>query len=82
MVTREDGFVAIQHYNSNPKSVQVGNTVYNFTPQHNVSLVWADPKDVNSLLSMRASVCCGKTKPLCFPASQINVNLWTTGNRD
>ena len=81
MVTREDGFVALEHLNTNPRTVKVNGTAYSFAPQHNVSLTWADPKDVPALLTTRVSICCGKTKPLCFYASEINVNLWRTGNK-
>jgi len=78
---KKNGLVALQHYNQNSKSVKVNDTVYTFTPQHNVSLTWAKEEDVPVLLGMKAKVCCGKTKPLCFIASETNVNIWTTGDR-
>ena len=82
MINR-DGLIALQHYNSNAKSVPMSDgTVYSFTPQHNVSLAWIQEKHVPEMLNKRAKICCGKTKPLCFPASQVNVNIWETGNRD
>jgi len=74
--------VALEHYNTNSKSVRVGDgTTYTFVPQHNVSLVWVKPEHVNELLGMRAKMCCGKSRPLCFRASQTNINIWETGDR-
>jgi len=82
MIKREDGLVALEHYNSNPKSVKLSDgTAVSFSPQHNVSLAWVEERYVPELVGMRARICCGKTKPLCFPASETNVNIWLTGNR-
>lgn len=84
MITNSDGFVALQHYNSNPRTVkiQADGTLYSFVPRHSVSLAWIDPKHVDSLLAQKAKLCCGKNQNLFFPASQINVNIWTTGTRE
>jgi hypothetical protein len=79
---KKDGLVALEHYNTNSKSVKLGDgTVYTFTPKHNVSLTWAKVEHAPELLSMRARICCGQTKPLCFYASETNVNIHETGNR-
>lgn len=82
-VTREDGWVAVQHYTSNPATVMVESTgnVYSFVPQHNVSMAWVRPEDVNSILAVQARICCGKMRNKFLYASQINVCLWLTGER-
>lgn len=83
-VTRADGFIALQHRNSNPATVQMeaDDTLYSFEPRFNVSLAWVDPKHLDTLLKVKAKTCCGKQDYKFIPASQINVNLWTTGNRE
>lgn len=84
MVTREsDGWVALQHRNSNAATVQMESdgTVYSFVPQHNVSLAWVNPIHVAQLLQVQAKICCGKTANKFEYASQTNVCLWETGNR-
>jgi hypothetical protein len=83
IVRPSDGYVALQHRTSNPASVKIesnGHT-YDFIPQHNVSLAWVDPQDVGPLLLVRARICCGKTDYKFRYATQINVNLWQTGDR-
>lgn len=81
-ITR-DGMVALQHYNTNPCTIKIkeDNVVYSWTPKHNVSLAWVQEKHVPKLLSLTARMCCGKRQRKFHPASLINVNLWTTGNR-
>lgn len=77
----KDGMVAMQHYNSNSWSVQAGDTPYTFVPKHNVSLAWVKEEHVNQLLSVQTKACCGKQQRRFFLASQVNVNIWETGNR-
>ena len=82
MITNDEGYVALQHYNSNPKMVKTADgTTYNFVPQHNVSLAWVSPEHVDEMMSKQQKICCGKHTKLCFIASQTNVNIWNTGNR-
>lgn len=82
-VVREDGWIAIQHFTSNPATVQIeaSGQVYTFSPQHNVSMAWVNPDDVPAILQIRARICCGKTKQKFQYASQVNVCLWETGER-
>ena len=83
MIKNDEGLVALEHYNSNPKTVKIDadGTTYNFKPQHNVSLAWVQEKHVNQLLDTQVDICCGKRRMLCHLASETNVNLWRTGNR-
>jgi hypothetical protein len=84
-VTREDGWVALQHYNLNDAVVQVETTknVYGFTakPYGYASITWVRPEDVDALLKVMARVCCGKRQNKFLYASQNAVNLWATGKR-
>jgi len=82
-VTSDDGKIGMQHYNSNPRSVTIGNHIYTFSPSHNVSFAWVYPEDVDKLLTLRTrdSGCnCGK-KFLFHLASLINTNIHFTGER-
>lgn len=83
IVKRADGFVALQHRNSNPATVRIESNghEYTFVPQYNVSLAFVAPEDVEPLLHVLARICCGKMDYKFTYASQINVNLWSTGNR-
>lgn len=83
-VTREsDGWIAIQHYNTNGATVKMDSdgTVYTFSPQHNVSMAWVNPIHVPALLEVQARICCGKTAKKFLYATQVNVCLWETGKR-
>ena len=82
MVTR-NGLVALQHYNSNPCTIQIkeDNKSYSFVPKLNVSLAFVEPEHVDKLLQLRAKMCCGKQQNKFFLASEINTNLWQYGSR-
>lgn len=84
MITNSDGLVALQHYNSNPRTVKIqeDGTMYSFVPKSNVSLAWVKREHVDKLLTYKAKLCCRKNQNMFFLASQINVNLWETGNRE
>jgi len=81
-VVREDGYVALQHRNSNPTAHKIGDTVYQFAAKKNVSMAWVAPEHVDSMLMEKARICCGQTSKKFFLASMTNVNLWTFGNRN
>ena len=81
-VVREDGYIALQHRITNPISHKIGDKIYSFVPQNNVSLAWVAPEHVQQMLLEMASICCGKTSKKFFLAGIINVNIWTYGNRD
>ena len=83
-VTNADGWVALQHYNSNPRTVQIDDVYYVFTPQHNVSLAYVRPEHVDRILAVLTKSCnCngGRKRAEFLVASQVNVNVWTTGDR-
>jgi len=81
-VVRDDGYVALQHRNSNPTAHKIDGVVYQFSPKKNVSMSWVAPEHVDRMLSEDARICCGKTSKKFFLASIINVNLWTYGTRE
>jgi len=81
-VIRDDGYVALQHRNSNGAQHKAGDTIYTWAPKHNVSLCWVAPEHVQFLLGEMARICCGKTSKKFFLAGIINVNLWEKGVRD
>lgn len=75
------GQVAMQYYQTIPKIVKVRHSEYLFRVSHNVSLAWVNEDDVFSILAITGG-CCGGKKPGVYRlATQINVNLWTTGER-
>jgi hypothetical protein len=80
-IKNESGQVAVQYYQTIPKSVKVRKSEYFFTVKHNVCLAWVNEEDVFSVLAIPGG-CCGNHKPGVFRlASQINVHLWATGER-
>jgi len=86
MVKNEEGLIAVQHYNQNGWDVEVKKNnlpskIYNFRPQHNVSMAWVAEEDLNKILSITVKACCGKHQKRFFLASQTNVNLFETGDR-
>lgn len=73
MVKDENGKVYIQNINSN-------NSEYTW-PQHSVSIGVVDEADLPRILAIQARICCGKTKPKYFLASEVNVRIWKTGSQ-
>lgn len=88
MVQRTDGAIALQWViNTNGKTVQISgtDTYYVFIPKMNVVMAWVKPEHVPQLLSHREKTCnCnnGTFKNAFSPATLINVNLWSFGNRE
>jgi len=81
-VVRDDWYIAVQHRTSNPTTISVSGVPYSFTPKKNVSLSWIAPEHIDKVLGEMAKICCGKTGKKFFPASLINVNIWTYGAHD
>lgn len=83
-VTNEDGWVALQHWNSNPRTVQIDTVYYVFAPQHNVSLAFVRPEHVDRILAVeeKSCNCGGGRKRNSFQlATPINYSIWRTGTR-
>lgn len=88
MVKNEEGKVALRHWNSNPsRPIQIGDTIYQSTPQHNISLMWVDESDVEKILNSpenKRKVCdCGggTSGPRFHLANELDVSLFLTGDR-
>jgi hypothetical protein len=88
MVKNEAGLVALRHYNSNPsRPIQVGDKIYQSSPQHNISLMWVDEGDAEKIINSpenKTKVCnCGggTSQPLFHYANDLDVSLWVTGDR-
>lgn len=81
-VVREDGYIAVQHRNSNPTAIKVNGTVYQFSPRLNVSMAWIAPADLPQVMNEIARICCGQSGKKFHLASIINVNLWEKGTRE
>jgi hypothetical protein len=84
-VTREDGYVAVQHIITNPTNTSISGTVYVFSPKFNVSLAWVAPEHLDKVLSVKADRGCncgGVKKNKFLLSSMINVNLWNGLTRD
>ena len=82
VMIKRDGMVAMQHRTTNPKSTKTGDgTLYHFIPKFNVCMAWVKEAHVPELLAKRAKVCCGKQGQMFYLATELNVNLWESGNR-
>jgi hypothetical protein len=88
MVKNSDGKVAIKHHTSNPsRPIQIGDVIYQATPQHNISLMWVNESDVDKILNspeLKTKVCnCGGgvSQPLFRLANELDVSLFLTGDR-
>lgn len=82
----KDGMVALQHWNANQQRVQIKRdgaiaSDYTFVAKNNVCMAWVKEEDVAWILSQKTKLCCGKSGAKFHFASQINVNLWETGDR-
>ena len=82
MIRNDAGEVALQHRTTNPATAKTADgTRYHFIPKFNVCMCWVKEEHVDELMRMRARVCCGKKGQKFYYSTQINVNLWMTGNR-
>jgi hypothetical protein len=88
MVKNAEGKVALRHWSSNPsRPIKVGETIYQSTPQHNISLMWVNENDVEKILNSpenKTKVCnCGggASQPLFRLANELDVSLHLTGDR-
>lgn len=83
MVKNSDGLVALKHYNSNPATVrmEVDGTTYSFSPKMSVSLAWVKPEHLDALLTVKAKICCGKQANKFRLANEMDVSVWTVGER-
>lgn len=79
----KDGLIALQHRTTNGTNFKMDadGTVYTWVPQHNVSIALVRPEHLDALLKVQAKICCGRKANKFFPASQINYNIWVSGNR-
>ena len=76
-----DGKVALRYFMPAPKYVIVGKNEYIASPQHGVSLLFADEADVPAILNVMGG-CCGNQRKAFSLSSQMAYNVWRTGNRD
>jgi hypothetical protein len=83
-VVRDDGYVAMQHLNSNGAVAKIGEITYIFTPSANVSLAWVASEHVDKMLTIKTrGNCCGHAdKQKYYLASMTNVNLHVYNNRE
>lgn len=88
MVKNSEGKVALRHWNSNPsRPVQLGETIYQAHPQHNISLMWVNESDVEKILNspeLKTKACnCGGAvpQPMFRLANELDVSLYLTGDR-
>jgi len=91
LVTREDGYVLLKHRDSNRRSVLIDadKTRYDFSTTNpdgqvrnaNLSLAWVAPQHVDQLFRIQGRVCCGKSGQLFYPANELDLKLWMTGDR-
>jgi len=82
-VVRDDGYVAMQHVNTNGKVVSIGGVNYTFSPSHNVSMAWIAPEHVDKAFTFKTNACCGNRDKQAFIfASLVNVHLWNGLTRE
>jgi hypothetical protein len=77
---------AIPHRQA-PPYIKIDGTDRAYSPayQWNIAMIWVDEQDVDRLLKHREKICnCNNgTYRFAFAeASQLDVNLWKTGNRE
>lgn len=84
MVTNEAGQIALVFYQPIPKALTIPGKPkpkeYITTVQHGVSLLWADPKDVDKILATKVYCCGGRANTAFRYASQPAVNVWRFGH--
>lgn len=81
-VTNDLGQVALQHINSNPITIQVGEKFYSFVPRYNISMAWIDAEDVDRVMARKTNSCCGNAPRSEFLyVGENNAHLWETGER-
>jgi len=81
MIRNPAGGVAVRFSEPIQKYVMVGKHEYVFTPRKSVSIAWVAEEDVDALLGMRQSGCCGAQGKRFFLANEESVNLWLHGRR-
>jgi len=82
-IVRDDGFVAMQHINTNGANVQIGGVTYVFIPTRNVALSWVAPEHIGRMMEVKTRACCGnRNKQKFVLASLINTNIYVYGSRE
>ena len=87
-ITNEAGQVALKWRLNRPaKTLKIDGTdrFYVFAYAHNVPMIWAEPQDVEKILSIREKTCnCnnGTYQQAVVPANLIDVNLHKCGDRN
>jgi hypothetical protein len=72
--------VALVYYQPIPRLIEnVNGHAYYFNPEHSVSLCWAEPEDVDLLLSLKGG-CCGRNTPLCHIANEVEIKVFECGH--
>ena len=90
MIKNNEGKVALKwalpHRNA-PPNVVIKNTDRHYHPiyQWNIAMIWVHEADVQKLLEVKEKTCnCnnGTWQKAFVPASELDVNLWKSGNRE
>lgn len=53
MIVDEESRVAVQHTSTGATNLKIGDTIYIWTPRHNVSLCWVKPEHLNKVLAIK-----------------------------
>lgn len=81
-VVDELGRVAVRRMHQSPRHVKVNGNDYLFRIQHNISLAWIEPEDVEAVLSIRDRSCCNKPpKRINSLADETHARRWMYGGR-
>lgn len=80
MIKNDDGLIAVRHYNSNPATIQAGESMYSFVPQYGVSLGWIKEEDLGKVFTIKTAACCGKSQLKFSLANQNDVSVWREGH--
>ena len=82
-VVNDSGQVGMVHHDSNPSTIQIeaDGVSYSFSPHDGVSFCWVDPKYVDTLLAIRAQVCCGRIANKFFLSNMAQACLWQDRKR-
>lgn len=79
-ILNENGEVAVVHWNSNGAAVgPLDGIIYQFVPRNTVSLAWIKEEHLDYVLSLRAKICCNKTRLKFSLANKNQLSVYNTG---
>ena len=89
-ITNDAGQIALKwaiRLRPSPKIIKLDGlgVTYSVTSKHNIHMLWVEPAHLQTLLNLRMKSCACNNGTMVNAfrlASQLDVNLWTAGNRE